>query len=243
MLSMARFLGFFAAIPVFSRRNMSRSARLSLIVGASAIVAPFIIEHSITTPITYGLYFALLVKEGTVGFVLGVILWAPIRSLEFTGALLDTQCGATQGQDYDVSADAQATPFMILFNRIFSTIFFVGGIYLMSLSALFESMIVWRPYQLAPSFLNDMMPIFRDAISGLFLIASIHAIPVAGFLFVTDIIVALIARSAQSLNALTFATPIKMALTIVALMFYLEYISLAVMSSLVNNIQFLMKRF
>ncbi|WP_424978268.1 EscT/YscT/HrcT family type III secretion system export apparatus protein [Leisingera sp. S232] len=224
LLVMARFTGYFAVSPFFSKRAMGRSVRLGFILAAAFICAPPVVMELHSTPELGRNLHTLVIKEFILGFLLGVLTWLPVRGLEFAGVVLDTQRGSTQAQDYDVIFAAQTTPTAILLAQTFSAYFFTSGGLLMVLTMLFESTRIWPPAAPFPEISANSSALLIQFAGILFVTALAVAMPISGFMIIADIVIAFLARSAQSLNALTFGMPVKSGIMLILLFFYLEIV-------------------
>jgi len=191
-----------------------------------------IIIRLITGPSTYealtsdttkiAKYLFLAVKELLIGLMLGILVWLPIRGLEFAGVVFDTQRGSTTAQDYDVVFNTQTTPTAILFSQIFSGYFFASGGFLVICMILFNSISIWPPTEMLPTIDSDSISSFIVIASSVFFTALVISLPISGFLFLADITIAFVAKTAPSLNALSFGMPVKSAVLLIMLMFYME---------------------
>ena len=222
LLVVARFIGFFAVSPFFGKRAMGRSVRLGFILAAAFTCVPPVVVELYSAPEIGRNLHVLVLKEFTLGFLLGVLTWLPVRSLEFAAVVLETQCGSTQAQDHDVIFEAQTTPTAILLAQTFSAYFFTSGGLLMVLTLLFESTRIWPPAAPFPEISANSSTLLIQ-FGGIFFVTALAvAMPISGFMVIADVVIAFLARSAQSLNALTFGMPVKSAIMLVMLFFYLE---------------------
>ena len=167
-------------------------------------------------------FFGLIVKELVIGFLLGVLVWMPSRGVELTGVLLDTQRGSTTAQDYDVIFGAQTPPSGILLVQIFSRYFFAAGGFLLMRLALFDSTVIWPPFEPLPPLAEEAMFAFIRLTGTLYLTAVALALPVSGFMVLADIVIAFVACSAPTLSTLTFGMPVKSAVMLIMLFFYVD---------------------
>jgi type III secretion protein T len=241
MLVLARFSGFFAVSPLFSRKVMPRSVRLGVIVAMGFISGPVVIAEVQMSEGSPSVYAFLVLKELGLGYLLGNLIWLPLRGLELAGVILDTQRGSTQAQDLDVVFGAQTTPTAIFLSQVFAAYFFSAGGFLIVLSMLFESMKIWPPVAHIPPISENAAILYIRFAGMMFFSATIIVLPISSFMFLADIVIAFLARSAQSLNALTFGMPVKSAVLLVMLIFYLEIIYPKLILTLSSSIKLMIK--
>lgn len=224
VLVTARFAAFFAASPLFSRTAMTRSIRLGIALAMAMMCAPMVAAGIAAQDNPPDILVYLVIKEFVFGFFLGTVLWLPVRGLELAGVIIDTQRGSTQAQDFDVVFTTQTTPTAILLAQIFAGYFFSSGAFLLVLNMLFDSVSIWSPADPFPRFTDNALPLMIRFAGNLFFAALSVVLPILGFMFLADIVIAFLARSAPSLNALTFGMPVKSAVALIMLIVYLNII-------------------
>lgn len=222
LLLSARINAFLYASPFFSRKSMPRVVKGSLIIVVGIFVIPSVVFNAKEDDFLINYYIILVVKEILLGLVLGVFTWLPIRGLELAGVVMDTQRGATMAQDFDVIFGDTVTPTAQLLAQLFSGYFFASGGMLIVLSILLDSFTIWPPGDGYPSLVTENMTLFVEIAGNMFFTAVVLGLMIFGLLLITDIAIAVIARSAPTLNALAFASPVKSMVMIFALIFYVD---------------------
>jgi type III secretion protein T len=225
----ARVLAFLSVSPFFSKRSMGRTVRVGLMIALSILVVPDVFVSFRAAPAQALAIVPLLIKEMVIGLVLGMLVWLPVRGLELAGVLLDTQAGTTNAQDFDVIFGAQTTPTAILIAQLFSGFFFASGGFLMTQMIIFDSYQIWPANGMLPPLDEGAMLLFGRFAGVLFFTSVVFALPISGFMLLADIAIAFVARSAPTLNALTFGMPVKSAILLIMLGFYLDIAYPAVM--------------
>jgi len=236
MLSMARLSGFLAISPFFSRRSMPRMVRFGAMAAVSFPIVPGlaveIAEEIAANGEAFPSFPLVILKELLLGLFLGALTWLPVRGLELAGVILDTQRGATQGEDFDVVFSAQTTPTAIFLSQLFAGFFFASGGFLMVMSMFYQSLSVWQPLDILPDLTREAMLVFLRFAGIVYLTAMVLVLPISGFMLIADICIAFLARSAPSLNALTFGMPVKSAVLMVMLIFYMSVLYPKVLQTL-----------
>ena len=236
LLSMARLSGLLAVSPFFSRKSMPRIVRFGLIAAMSLPIL-----HGLSVQITdeiakhggnYPGYLAVIMKELALGFLLGALIWLPVRGLELAGVILDTQRGSTQAEDFDVVFSAQTTPVAIFFSQLFAGFFFSSGGFLIVMAMFYQSFSIWPPLDMLPDLSRETILLFICAAGLVYFTATKFVLPISGFMFLADICIAFLARSAPSLNALTLGMPVKSAILLFMLIFYVSILYPEVLQAL-----------
>lgn len=222
MLVTSRLLAFLYTSPFFSSKTMPRTVRIGFVIALSMIVVPAPFAAFTADPTLSEAFVPLVAKELFVGIVLGSLVWMPVRGLELAGVILDTQRGSTQAQDLDVVFGGQVTPTAILLNQLFSGYFFSSGGMLLVLVLVFKSFQIWPPTEPLPPFDSSAAIIFVEFVGIAMFAAIVLILPISAMMILADIVIAFLARSAPTLNALTFGMPVKSAILLLFLVAYLD---------------------
>lgn len=216
---------------------MGRTVQVGLMIALSILVVPDTFVTFRSNPVSASAIVPLLVKEMVLGLVLGMLVWLPVRGLELAGVLLDTQRGSTMAQDFDVIFNAQTTPTAILFAQLFSGFFFASGGFLMTQLIVFDSYAIWPANEMLPPIDDEVIYLFGRFAGVLIFTSVVFALPISGFMFLADLAIAFIARSAPTLNALTFGMPVKTGVLLIMLVLYIDTAYPAVMDSFAQALQ------
>ncbi len=243
LLCFARMQAFFYASPFFGARGMTRTVRLGLITALAAFSAPATAEIFIEQPELSANFLPFIFKEIVIGFFLGILTWLPLRGFELTGVILDTQRGSTIAQDLDVIFDAQTTPTAIFLAQIFSGFFFAAGGFLVVQTLLFDSMDFWPVTTLLPDISETGILLFLQFAGTLFFTAAAVSLPIVAFMLLADVAIAFLAKTAPTLNALTFGMPVKSAIVMIMLIFYIDIAYPKVFSMFQNGLKLLERIF
>ncbi len=222
LLVIARSAAFFALCPLLSRNIVPRLVRLAVIlVSALVCFSAALPPPNMNFP-PPGLYMGFLFKELCLGYLLGVLTWLPLRSLEIAGVILDTQRGNMQGQELNPTFGSPTTTTTIFLSQIFSGYFFAAGGWLTLTRLLYESMNLWPVFSPMPALDEKMAEVLLNFLGAEFSVALTLTLPISGMMFIADIIIAYIARTAPSLNALALGMPVKTGIMLFLLIFYLD---------------------
>lgn len=241
LLSTARLNGFLAISPFFSRRALPRIVRSGVIAAATFPMVPGLAAAISERTGDLAAYPLLIVKELSLGLFLGALTWLPVRGLELAGVVLDTQRGSTQAEDFDVIFSAQTTPTAIFLSQLFAGYFFAAGGFLMVMTMFYQSLSIWHPLDVFPDLTREAMLLFIRFAGMVYVTALLLVLPISGFMLLSDICIAFLARSAQSLNALTFGMPVKSAVLMAMLIFYMNILYPKLLQTLTGALE-LMKQ-
>ena len=239
-LCASRVLTFIITSPFFNSKSLTKIVRTGIVMSMAIVLTPPVFIELQTTPEIQERFFPLVVKELLLGVILGGLVWMPIRGLEFAGVLLDTQRGSTMAQDYNaMSGSPQVTPTGILLSQIFSGFFFASGGMLIVIGIVFQSTLIWLPYESLPDLNTEVAYLYGIFAGKLILSAVIFALPISGFMLLADIGISFIAKGAPTMNAMTFAMPVKSGILLIMLFSYVAIAFPQIVESFTNSLDFL----
>ena len=158
------------------------------------------------------------------GFLMGFFAAIPFWIAENIGNFIDNQRGATMGEVYSPLSGTQVSTLGILFTQIVSTLFFVGGVVFVFLSALYKSYQIWPVFGGRLAFVSDapvhVLGVLCEMLKATVIIAS----PVIIIMFLATLGLGLVNRTAPQLNVFFLSMPVKSALGIAMLIIYIPYI-------------------
>lgn len=232
-----RIQAFLYLSPFFNRMAMMRIVRLGFILALSIILVPQTYETIQDTPDFQKKFLALVIKEFVIGLVCGAVMWMPVRGLELTGVILDTQRGNMQALTQEPVLQAQTTPTAVFLLQMFSGYFFASGGFRLVETTLFKSAEIWAFTDPFPEWDEETLFLLVELTGILLFSAVAFALPIAGLMILADIVIAFIARSAPTLNALTFGMPVKSFILMIMLFFYMEIAYPKLIHELSNALQ------
>ena len=224
ILSMARIGAAFAICPALTESMIPGVARRAAVLGFSIFMIPSVLG-SMPPGEPSTLMFALLaVKEGMIGFIMGFFAAIPFWIAENVGNFIDNQRGATMGEVFSPLSGAQVSTTGIFFTQIVSTLFFVAGIILVFLTALYKSFKIWPVFSEGIAFANDAPLLMLTTLDGMLKTTIVIAAPVVIVMFMATLGLGLVNRTAPQLNVFFLSMPVKSALGVAMLIIYLPFI-------------------
>lgn len=216
VLGMARVLTCFAWLPYLSSgaisSKMTRSAvALLVVIGIWPVV------ENVAVPPTMPEFFAAAGVEVLVGTALGLMMALPFHAFHAFGAIVDNQRGASISSALDPLNGIEATETANLLQMFSAVIFLQTG----GLDEVLQ--VIHNSYGLAPAgarFFPDAASV--HAYMGNLLAAAVRmSAPVLLLLFLMEIVLGILSRFAQQMNAFSVALAVKSLLAFLALLVYL----------------------
>jgi len=214
-LGVARLLPCIAWIPYLGPGALP-ARTLRVLLALMILVGLWPITQDLQRPEgLFGLAMAALV-EVVIGTVLGLMLALPYHVFHAIGSIIDTQRGAGVGALLDPLTGVEATETANLLQMFSAVVFLVAGGMVPLLEAIQGS------YALVPMggrFVPDIAQIhvFMDIV----LSAAVRmAAPVLILLFLVEIVLGVLSRFAQQLNAFSVSLALKSFLALLAMLFY-----------------------
>lgn len=224
ILAMARIGGAFAICPALTESMIPGVARRASILGFAVLIFPVIMRDMPAGHPSLLLFSILALKEAFLGFIIGFFAAIPFWIAENIGNFIDNQRGATMGEVYSPLSGAQVSTIGIFFTQLVSTIFFIGGIIFIFLSALYKSYRIWPVFGQWLTLSNNTPGVMLGTLDSMLQTTVVIAAPVIILMFLVTIGLGIINRTAPQLNVFFLSMPIKSAMGIAMLIFYLPFI-------------------
>jgi len=212
LLIMARIVGFLLLVPVLAGMSLPAMARITLGLGLTAIVffsgAAGTVEY---TPNVVG-YFSLLLGELLAGILMGFIVYSTFAIVYLVGELVDRQIGFAMASVFDPVMQLQVP---VIGNLLYFTImalFIVSG----GLTSLIGALIL--SFELAPLgqvFVlgnNVLLMYVLGTFVGFFMLAVQFSLPIAGAIFIVDIMLGILVKAVPQMNVFVVGMPLKVLL-------------------------------
>jgi flagellar biosynthesis protein FliR len=237
LLVLLRMTSFFVIAPVFSYRGIPNRYKVAFGFFVTIAALPVV---SATKPIVFNsFYFTLLIKEITIGVLMGFIAAMIIYTVQVSGAFIDFQMGFAIANLVDPQTGAQV-PVISQFKYLLTILFFVtiDGHHLL-LDGMMKSFEVIKLDQLISlgneSFATFMITLF----STMFITAAQISLPIVGALFLIDVGLGIIAKTVPQVNVFVVGLPLKifagfilLLITIPVFFFLLQ----SIISNVVHNL-------
>jgi type III secretion protein T len=219
-LGMARLLPCMILVPAFCFKYLKGPLRYAVVIVVAIVPAPSI-SHALSGQENLIAMAGLLIKEGVLGTLLGLLLYAPFWMFASVGALLDSQRGALSGGQINPALGPDATPLGELFQEtLIMLVILSGGLSLIT-QVIWDSYLIWPPTEWMPSMTIDGLHIFLEQLNQTLQHMMLYAAPFIGLLLLIEAALAIIGLYAQQLNVSILAMPAKSMAGIAFLLIYL----------------------
>ena len=207
--ALARMLAMMIVFPVFDRLGVTGLIRNSIALVLSIPFIPMIVAHLGSEKLSLGLMVALLMKEVIVGLVVGVVLAVPLYAAEVAGDVLDLQRGSSSASLSDPLGSIQANITGTLLALVIIALYFASGCFDLTLRAVYDSYGIWPVRRFLPLLSREagglLLSLLDTIVStGLMLVG-----PIVVCLLLVDLLFALIARAAPSLQPFYLSMTVK----------------------------------
>ncbi|GGH17689.1 flagellar biosynthetic protein FliR [Paenibacillus segetis] len=209
MLIFCRMSAFFVVAPIFASKTVPSTFK----IGISAMVAFLILliqgtDQVIPMDLSYVL---LIIREVLIGLLLGFVAYLMFTVIQIAGSFIDIQIGFGIANVIDPMTGASA-PVLGNFKYMFATLLFLsmnGHHYL--LDAVIRSY-NWIPLSndlFQRIYSGNLSDFLIKTFSQSFLLAFQMAAPLVVALFLTDVALGFLARSAPQFNVFVIGIPLK----------------------------------
>lgn len=169
--------------------------------------------------------FAVVIKEGVIGLMLGYVMSVPFWAIKATGFMIDMQRGVMSALFFSQTTGNMVSPLGNLFSLLLTTLLLVTGGFLTLLQTLYLSYQVWPVNQFMFSFNVDVAAFFLKQLDMLLYTTVLLAGPFMGLMFLIDLGAGLVGRYLPQLNIFLIAMPVKSALVFFMLALYIGFVA------------------
>lgn len=216
LLTFCRIGSFFVVAPVFSSRNVPMTFKAGLAFFVSLLTFTGLGLQPVPMD---GLYLIAVIKEILVGLLLGFIGYMFFTVVQVSGSFIDMQIGLSMANIIDPMTGA-STPVIGNLKFMVATLLFLSfnGHHLM-LQAIMDSY-QWIPLQneaFANMYNGAVSEFLVRTFTDTFGIAFKMAAPLVAALFLTDVGLGILARTAPQFNIFVVGVPLKLLVGLILL--------------------------
>lgn len=207
-LILVRVTGIFMASPVFTSRNIPNQVKIALSLLLSLILFPMVRFPS-STPIPQEMFsfFFRISQELVIGLVIGFIFTMIFAAIQLAGHLIDVMIGFGLANIVDPVSNLQISVLGQFYYLVAMLVFLTINGHHLLIRALFRSFTILPP--LFPIFSSRAITMINDLFAGVFTVAFEIGAPVLAALFITDIVLGILARTVPQMNVLMIGFPLK----------------------------------
>jgi flagellar biosynthetic protein FliR len=229
LLILVRVSAFFVTMPLFSYRTIPAQHRI-----AFAFVLSWTMYYSMdASPLEInGEYMLLVLKEAMTGLLIGLAAFIVLSAIQIAGGFIDFQMGFAIANVIDPQTGSQS-PLTGQYLYMFSLLMLLAlnGHHLI-LDGIFYSYKFIPIDQLYLPFGNGEAAYYMArTFNAVFLIAFQMSMPVVAVLFLTDVMLGIVARTVPQLNIFVVGPPLKIGIGFIVL-----FIVMGVIFTLVRDL-------
>lgn len=221
LLALPRAYAFVTASQLLAPTAVPRLARNVAILVIAMPITPALLPYSGMFVGQVGPFIAFFFKEFALGFLLGYFVFWLFWAVQAAGALIDNQRGAAIASSIDPLQGHESSPLGLLFSQAFITYFFSVGGFLIITAQLYRSYAIWPVTEMIPITVEAFPALIFEVLDVGMRLAFILAAPVVAIMFLAEFALALVSRFAPQVQVFILAMPIKSALAILILIFYI----------------------
>lgn len=219
LLVFCRITAFFVVSPVFSSRGVPSQFKVGIALFVSLLI--YLIKGTtIKIPDGTEMYMLLVIREIMIGLLLGFIAYLMFMVIQTAGSFIDIQIGLGIATVFDPMTGASA-PLIGNFKYMFAMLIFLsmnGHHYLLQ-SVLYSYDWIPMDSDIASQIMNGSLSDFLlRTFSNSFLIAFQMSAPIVVAMFLTDVGLGFLARSAPQFNIFVIGVPVKIIVGLFLLM-------------------------
>ncbi|WDU61601.1 type III secretion system export apparatus subunit SctT [Pseudomonas poae] len=209
LVAMARIYPCAFLVAAFCFQHIRGMPRHTIVMALALIPAPGIYATFATEEFSTLMLSALVLKEATLGVLLGVLLAMPFWMFEAVGALLDNQRGALAGGQLNPSLGPDATPIGHMFKEL-AIFLLIATLGLGALTqVIWDSYLIWPPTVWFPLPQPNGFGAFLDLLGDTFVHMMLYAAPFIAVLLLLEFGIALLGLYSPQLQVSTLAPPVK----------------------------------
>jgi type III secretion protein T len=221
LLAMPRAYAFVWASQLLAPTAVPRLARNVAILVITLPIVPLTLPYTGLFVGQVGLFIAYFAKEFALGILLGYLVFWIFWAVQAAGTLIDNQRGAAIASSIDPLQGHEAAPLGLLFSQAFITYFFSVGGFLVLTMLLYRSYPLWPITEMIPITIEDFPELIFAILDSGMRLAFVLAAPIVAIMFLAEFALAMVSRFAPQIQVFILAMPIKSALAIFVLIFYI----------------------
>lgn len=222
LLITVRIASFMVSSPIFTVKGTPNLVKIGF-----AFTTAYLIKNSVPPlnleDVNMFFYIILIIKETLIGLILGYITNLIFYSIQMAGQLIDNQVGFAMASTLDPMSGQRAALYGRLYYWFGIVLFFLMNGHHFLIYGLFKS------FQLVPInsvilnqlSITNIIYIFSRSFTSGFIIA----VPLVIIIFLTNIIIGLLARTVPQLNIFVLGMPLKVLIGLLATLILLPSIS------------------
>ncbi len=207
--AVARLTGVIIVMPIFTRLGATGILRAAVALALAFPLVPLLVQSLAGQRLTATTTAILLLKEVTVGLIIGLVLGVPFWAAETAGGVLDLQRGSTSASLMDPSAMTAESVTGTLFGLVVVALFYGSGGLPLTLRTVYDSYGLWPAGRFLPLFSAAAGQLLIGLLDDVVTMGLMLGAPLVVCLLLTDLLLALVSRAAPHLNVFTLSLGVK----------------------------------
>jgi type III secretion protein T len=207
--AMARLTGMIIVLPAFTRLGTTGILRAAIALVLAFPLVPVLVQSLEGVRLTVTTTAVLLLKEVTVGLIIGLVLGVPFWAAETAGGLLDLQRGSTSASLMDPAAMTADSISGTLFALAMVALYFGSGGLPLTLRVVYDSYGMWPASRFLPLFSVEAGELLLGLLDNVVTMGLMLGAPLVVCLLLADLLLALVSRAAPHLNVFALSLGVK----------------------------------
>lgn len=207
--AVGRVSGMMIIMPAFTRLGMTGILRGAVALALSLPLVPALVQTLAGQRLAVAAIAVLLLKEITVGIIIGLVVGVPFWAAETAGAVLDLQRGSKMASLLDPSELTNEGISGTLFGLAMVALYYGTGGLQLTLRTIYDSYALWPPGRLLPTFNAAASQLFVGLLDNVTTTGLMLGAPLVVCLLLADLLLALVARAAPHLNVFALSLSVK----------------------------------
>ena len=224
ILVLVRISGIIATAPMLGSNNIPVQIKAVLILILGLIIQPFI-DFPRVLPNQPSEYVLLIFSELLIGLVMGLVGRFMFAAIEFAGTVVGFQMGLSMANMFDPMSQQQISMLARFETAVAMLVFLVMDLHLVIVQAMVRSYSLLPPGGAAMS--NDLAREILGLSASVFAIGFQIGAPLIVALFLSNMIIGLLARSVPQIQIFVVGFPLTLLLGFVFLMFGIPFLVMA----------------
>ncbi len=230
ILTMLRYSGLFIITPILSSNVIVSRLKVALSFFLAIITLPVIVEEQLLE-VPDNLFYILadVLKELSIGFIMGFIVLLLFTAIQLAGQYIDMRMAFRLANAVNPLSNS-STPVVGQFQNIMATLLFLAinghHILIHNIYKSFEAIPLGRTV-----YIDELFKFIFRASGDIFILSFKIALPIIGTIFLVDVILGFLARAVPQMNLFIIGLPVKILVGFIFLI-----LSLSIMVNFYNDL-------
>lgn len=227
-LILMRVSGFIFVNPIFGRRGIPNIVKTGLVLGLSFFLISYNQQETVEAANLLE-YIVLLLKEFTLGYIVGFIVSLFQYVIVFAGGIIDFQMGMSMSTVFDAQSNSSIALSATMLNFMFILVFFTidGHVALIQILINMREAVPYGSLTLNPEIISIMLQLFAKCT----LLGVQLAFPIIALEFIGEAGVGILMKTIPQINVFAVNIQTKILIGLISFVFLI-----GPMGSFVNNL-------